>query len=141
VYTRPQFVALAAPARPATRLGLARDLQAFTRDFKAEMTEGLACLDRRLPRNATVRLDPRRRNPIVVSPLEPQPEPPNLEALKGELGRRWPMTSLLDILKEADLRIGFTDTFTTAPSRARPTGARSSGASCCASTASARTLD
>jgi hypothetical protein len=100
------------------RLGLAHDPQAFTGDFKAKMTEGLACLDRRLPRNATVRLDPRRRNPIVVSPLEPQPEPPNLEALKGELGRRWPMTSLLDILKEADLRIGFTDTFTTAASRA-----------------------
>jgi hypothetical protein len=53
----------------------------------------------------------------VVSPLEPQPEPPNLEALKAELGRRWSMTGLLDILKEADLRIGFTAAFATAAAR------------------------
>ena len=67
-----------------------------------------------MPRNPDVRLDPRRRHPIVVSPLEPQPEPPNLSALKAELGRRWPMTGLLDMLKETDLRIGFTDAFATA---------------------------
>jgi hypothetical protein len=72
------------------------------------MAEALIHLERRLPRNSTVRIDPRRRHPIVVSPLDPQPEPPNLEALKTELGRRWPMTRLLDLLKEADLRIGFT---------------------------------
>ena len=38
-------------------------------------------------------------------------------ALKAELGRRWPMTGLLDILKEADLRVGFTDAFATAAAR------------------------
>ena len=31
-----------------------------------------------------------------------------LGALKAELGRRWPMVSLLDILKESELRVGFT---------------------------------
>ena len=31
--------------------------------------------------------------------------------------RRWPMTSLLDVLKEADLRIGFTDEFRSMSSR------------------------
>ena len=36
---------------------------------------------------------------------------------KGELIRRRGMTSLLDIFKEADLRIGFTQAFTTAASR------------------------
>ena len=70
-----------------------------------------------MPQNSDVRLDPRRRHPIIVSPLEPQPEPVNLEALKGELGRRWPMTGLLDILKETDLRVGFTGAFTTAATR------------------------
>ena len=38
-------------------------------------------------------------------------------ALKAELGRRWPMTGLLDMLKEADLRVGFTDAFATAAAR------------------------
>jgi hypothetical protein len=48
---------------------------------------------------------------IKVSPLTPQPEPPNLFALKAEVARRWPMTNLLDVLKETDLRVGFTEAF------------------------------
>jgi TnpA family transposase len=99
------------------RLGLPREARALTDALRAEMGEALARLDRGMPRNPGVRLDPRRRHPIVVSPLEAQPEPPNLEALKAELGRRWPMTGLLDVLKEADLRIGFTDAFATAAAR------------------------
>ena len=54
---------------------------------------------------------------IKVSPLEAQDEPQNLGKLKAEIGRRWAMTSLLDILKEADLRIGFTQHFKSAASR------------------------
>jgi TnpA family transposase len=99
------------------RLALPQDGQDFIGALKSEMTEALTRLDRRLPRNGTVRIDPRRRHPIVVSPLDAQPEPPNLEALKGELSRRWPMTGLLDILKEADLRIDFTEAFATAAAR------------------------
>jgi TnpA family transposase len=99
------------------RLGLPRAADAFIAKLKAEMTDGLDALDRDLPRSPKVKLKPHRRHPIVVTPLEPQPEPPNLEALKVELGRRWPMTGLLDILKEADLRIGFTDAFATAATR------------------------
>jgi hypothetical protein len=48
---------------------------------------------------------------IKVSPLDPQPEPKNLAILKVEVGRRWNQLYLLDILKEADLRIGFTSLF------------------------------
>ncbi len=81
------------------------------------MTEVLTRLDRGLPRNGTVRIDPRRHHPIIVSPLDAQPEPPNLEALKDELSRRWPMTGLLDILKETDLRIDYTEAFATAAAR------------------------
>jgi TnpA family transposase len=99
------------------RLGLPTNAGAFTTAVKAEMTEALTTLDRGLPRNAKVKLNPRRRHPIRLTPLNPQPEPLNLEALRGELGRRWPMTGLLEILKEADLRIGFTQAFATAASR------------------------
>ena len=98
-------------------LGLPTDAGVFTDRLKVEMTEALAQLDKEMPRNSGVRLDPRRRHPIVVSPLEPQPEPLNLEALKSELGRRWPMTGLLDILKETDLRVGFTQAFSTTAAR------------------------
>ncbi len=99
------------------RLDLPTDARVFTGGLKAEMIEALAQLDKEMPRNSTVRLDPRRRHPIVVSPLEAQAEAPNLEALKGELSRRWPMTGLLDILKETDLRVGFTEAFSTAATR------------------------
>lgn len=44
-----------------------------------------------------------------MTPLDAQPDPPNLVALKNELTAKWPMTSLLDMVKEADLRLGFTD--------------------------------
>ena len=99
------------------RLGLPTDAQAFTAGIKGEMKEVLAELNRTMPRNPQVRLKPRRRHPISVTPLEPQPVPPSLEAVRSELGRRWPMTGLLDILKEADLRIRFTDAFSTSATR------------------------
>lgn len=99
------------------RLALPQDGQAFIGKLKSEMTGALTRLDRGLPRNAAVRIDPRRRHPIIVSPLAAQPEPPNLEALKDELSHRWPMTGLLDILKEADLRLDFTEAFATAATR------------------------
>ena len=46
--------------------------------------------------------------------LEAQPEPENLLALKADLAARWPMTGLLDMLKETDLRVGFSDAFRSA---------------------------
>jgi TnpA family transposase len=64
-----------------------------------------------LPHNDQVRLRTYGKNRIVLTPFDPQPEPAQLARLKTEVSRRWPMTSLLDVLKEADLRIGFTDAF------------------------------
>jgi len=60
-----------------------------------------------------VRILKRGGSTISVTPLERQPEPAGLVALKAEIGRRWPMTGLLDMLKEADLRLGFTRAFRT----------------------------
>jgi TnpA family transposase len=100
------------------RLGLPLNAETFISKMQAEMSEALEQLDRRLPRNPDVRLDPnRKKKPIILSPLEPQPEPPNLAAVKGELVRRWGITGLLDLVKETDLRIGFTEAFATAASR------------------------
>lgn len=54
---------------------------------------------------------------ISLRPLGPQVDPVALEDLKAELARRWPMTSLLDVLKEVDLRTEFTPLFRAASSR------------------------
>ncbi len=94
-------------------LGLPKDASTFIGKVRTEMADALATLDRGLARNPYVRILKRGGGTISVTPLERQPEPMGLVALKGEVGRRWPMTSLLDMLKEADLRIGFTDVFRT----------------------------
>ena len=99
------------------RLGLPMQASDFVEGLRVELADALRALDHGMPRNPDVRLDPRRRHPIIVSPLDPQPEPPGLAAIKAELGRRWPMTGLLDVVKEADLRTDFTKAFATAATR------------------------
>jgi hypothetical protein len=49
--------------------------------------------------------------PIALTPLA---EPTNLLRLKAEVKQRWAWTSLLDILKETDLRVDFTSLFKSA---------------------------
>lgn len=74
-----------------------------------EHAQAFAMLNDGLPTNAEVRITDKQGGWIEVSPLAPQPEPPHLEALKAEVSTRWSMTSLLDILKEADARVHFSD--------------------------------
>ena len=54
------------------RLGLPTEAWAFADTLRAEMADALCRLDRGMPRNPRLHLDPRRRHPVVVSPLEPQ---------------------------------------------------------------------
>jgi hypothetical protein len=64
-----------------------------------------------MPNNAEVSILEKAGGWMKLSPLAAQPEPANLVAFKEEIARRWPMTSLLDIVKETDLRVGFTRFF------------------------------
>ncbi|WP_072329137.1 MULTISPECIES: hypothetical protein [unclassified Paenibacillus] len=93
------------------------DAETFIATLKQAMSEGLEKLNAGMPKNLKVRFTEKAGGWIVVSPLEPQAEPMNLSRLKGEMIRRWPMTSLLDILKEADLRVGFTEQFKSVANR------------------------
>jgi hypothetical protein len=64
----------------------------------------------------------RRREPPGSEPRAPMPltcEQCGLVDLKGELVQRWLMTSLLDILKETDLRVDITRHFASLASGAR----------------------
>jgi len=70
------------------------------------MTQALQRLDTSMPTNTGVKILQRPRGWIRVSPSERQQDPPTLAHLKAEVLRRWPMTSLLDVLKETDLRVG-----------------------------------
>ena len=98
-------------------LGLSQDAQAFTAGIKAEMERELHLLNVTFPDNDKVRLRWSGENRISVTPLAPVPEPLGLAALKSEVTRAWPMTGLLDVLKEAALDTGFLNSFQTSASR------------------------
>ena len=68
--------------------------------IKQDMYDALTKLDNGMPKNDKVRISNRGNGWITVSPSEAQPEPVNLSRLKAEVSRLWPMTSLLDVLKE-----------------------------------------
>lgn len=83
----------------------------FIDSLQQSMHQALSELDTHLPHDDKVKLRQYGKNRIVVTPFDPQPEPMHLSQLKNEISQRWPMTNLLDVLKEADLRIGFTEAF------------------------------
>ncbi|SMO57809.1 Tn3 family transposase [Melghirimyces algeriensis] len=87
------------------------DADAFIAQMKKAQHAALSQLNQGLPRNKKVAVTPHKGGWISVSPLEAQPEPKQLSRLKQEIARRWWMVKLIDLLKEADLRVGFTDAF------------------------------
>ncbi len=90
-------------------LRLPSSVESFVRELRDEMDSALTSLDTGMRRNASVHIDSVGDGRITLSPLEPQPEPLNIAALKTEIGTTWSMTSLLTMLKETDLRLNFTD--------------------------------
>lgn len=91
------------------------DADTFITQLQQEMTQALSMLEQGMPKNPSAKISKKGR--ITVSPLKAQSEPLNLLRLKSEVGERWSMTSLLDMLKETDLRVGFTQQFSTDASR------------------------
>ena len=90
-------------------LGIPMDAKAFTVSLREELTRHLQSLDERISGNSKVNIVPiKDGHKISITPFEPQTEPENLATLKREIFQRWPGTSLLDILKETDLRADFT---------------------------------
>ena len=90
-------------------LGLPRSADVFIAGLQGDMRAALSRLDRELPRNPDVRVSRKAGGWIHLTPLQPKPLPANIDALKAEVAEAWPMTGLLDMLKETDLRVGFTD--------------------------------
>jgi TnpA family transposase len=98
-------------------LNLTSDARAFTRKIQAELERELRLLNAELPRDNKVRVLWRGENRISITPFQPLPEPQGLRSVKAEISRRWPMTELLDVLKETALDTGLLDAFETSASR------------------------
>ena len=91
----------------------------FIQNIKNGMYKALSELDHNILKNPKVHLSDKGKGWITVSPSDPQPEPTNIVKLKAEIMKIWPMTNLLDVLKEADLRLSFTNNFKTIASHER----------------------
>ncbi len=93
-------------------LTLPEDVETFISGLQQQMAEGLEKLDKRMPRNKSVAIVSKGDKSLIrLSPFDALPDPINLKQLKGEINRLWHKTSLLDILKETDLRVNFTRNF------------------------------
>ena len=93
------------------------DVEQFIISLQQQMQSELAKLNLGMVKNPSVKILAKNNGWIRVSPFDALPEPPNLERLKREIEQRWSMTSLLDMLKETDLQVNFTQHFKSASSR------------------------
>ena len=93
------------------------DVEVFISNLQQQMTDGLTKLNQGMSKNEPVKILTKNNGWIKLSPFTALPEPPNLSRLKTEIEQRWSMTSLLDMLKETDLRVNFTQHFRSVSSR------------------------
>lgn len=100
-------------------LGVPLDGKEFTKNLRDSLDKHLQDL------NASINVNPKvkiinskgKSGRIKITPYTPQKEPSNLKALQRFINRQWSTISLIDVLKEADLRIGFTKHFQTVASK------------------------
>ena len=96
-------------------LELPLDPEQFIKGLQADMVGALTELNETIKANDQVKITGTGK--IKLTPLKPQVTPANLEKLGDELEERWPQTTILDIFKEAELRTGFTDEFSSVGTR------------------------
>ena len=87
------------------------EAEPFIDQLQAEMTEALTEFNQGLPENPKVKILNNRGGWIHLTPVAKQPEPEHLQALKQEIANRWSMVPLLDVLKETEMRLQFTEHF------------------------------
>jgi TnpA family transposase len=100
-------------------LGLPLNASTFTSQVQTEMKAALHQFNETLPQNSQV--DIHANGHIKVSPLQALSKAPTLRYLRAEVQRLWPATNLLDVLKEADYRTGFSQVFKSAATYERMT--------------------
>lgn len=99
-------------------LTLPEDVETFISSLQQQMAQGLEKLDQGMPKNQAITIIGKKGQGLIrLSPFEPATEPINLKRLKAEINQIWTNTSLLDILKETDLRVDFTRNFKTMGTR------------------------
>lgn len=99
------------------QLGLPLKASEFIKKLKNELHLHLQNLNDTMLHNKKVKILDKNSGHIKVTLLKAQALPPFLDTLQREINRSWSTINLIDILKEADLRIGFTKQFHSAGNR------------------------
>lgn len=90
-------------------LGQPSEADVFIEGLKAKMTQHLQLLNDEMPKNDLVDiLAGKRTGRVRITPPGKRSPPRSLRKLKAAISARWAATSLLDVLKETDLRLDFT---------------------------------
>ena len=94
-----------------------KEAEEFISKLQQEMRDALSMLNNGLPKNTKVKILSKKGGYIKLTPLDEQAAPPNLEAIKKQVFKRWQTIGLLDILKETNFRTRFTSAFSSTASR------------------------
>lgn len=90
----------------------------FIMKIQKVLRDALEMLNNGMPKNKKVRIITRKQKGwISLTSLTTQPDPINIEKLKAELVQQWPMTGLLDVLKEVDMLVDITSDFKSTATR------------------------
>ncbi|PIZ05248.1 MAG: Tn3 family transposase [Gammaproteobacteria bacterium CG_4_10_14_0_8_um_filter_38_16] len=98
-------------------LGLPINARDFTEPRKKQLHEGLKALNDTILENDKVEILDKNGGHIKISPYDPQAEPPNIKKLHEAIKKEYGTISLIDVLKESELDIGFTKKFHSSATR------------------------
>lgn len=98
-------------------LGLPLDKKAFTAPLKKELHDNLMLLNDTLPTNEKVEILEKNGGHIKISPYEPQAEPANIKKLHEAIKKEYGTINFIDVLKESELQIAFTEHFHTSATK------------------------
>jgi hypothetical protein len=102
------------------KLALPIDGNDYVQTLQASLDHNLQQLNNSITDNNKVKIVQTKKNnvgTIKLTPYDAQIEPSNLIALQQAIHRRWSTINLIDILKETNLRIGFSKHFHTVATR------------------------
>ncbi|WP_367364121.1 Tn3 family transposase [Candidatus Tisiphia endosymbiont of Nedyus quadrimaculatus] len=102
------------------KLGLPMDGNEFIQSLQDSLDKHLQEFNKNICDNKKVKIAIAKNSTnghIKLTPYDAQIEPTNLLAFQQSINKRWGTINLIDVLKEADSRIGFTKHFHTVASR------------------------
>ena len=99
------------PSKYFDILNITENPDVFIDDLKNELDRNLEQLNGNILKNKKVEILKKNNGWIYLTPSKKQEDPDNIYRIKKKIQTKWPSIELLDVLKETDLRTGFSKAF------------------------------